>query len=585
MLNEDEIKNPENLGPSRFTFNGNIISEIGEESISNPFIAIAELIKNSYDADSHQINLNFLNLDKHNPKIVLSDDGVGMDSSQIKDRWMDVGSPHKKEISITPENKRIPVGAKGIGRFASHCLGKSLNVITASKNEHFGYKLHFDWEKFSPKIKATDVDVDTQRFKKKLSTRGTTLIIDNLKQRWNEDSTKIKNLLRDTYLLTSPIDSPKSFKIKTNLSKDFSNLKRLDSEFLNKSAYHLSVRLKGKRNLEFDFHKNGHTAKINQKKELKEDLNCGEVSFDLYFYYKIATKWKERLNKNLTKKEMEEISSMLSEYGGIKLYRDKFRVKPYGDQDADWIGLDKWSRDQSIVPGNTQVIGIVSITKQKNPDIEDTTTREGVINSSAFFDLIKFVTTSVDLFVDLRSEEESDRVKARKSKKKERKAEKMEVSTPKVEERPVTVQEAPFIDVRGPFPSSHYNQCIYEANECENRNYPNAAFWLSRKIIENLVFHVLQKKYPKKIELWYDSKNKRNHSFSTLIDTLGKQKTDFPIHLQELINQFKTDVGTFKKDVDAAVHRNHVYLTNKTELQKYKISKIIQILVDIYNQT
>jgi len=30
MINEDEVKNPENLGPARFTFNGNIIAEIGE---------------------------------------------------------------------------------------------------------------------------------------------------------------------------------------------------------------------------------------------------------------------------------------------------------------------------------------------------------------------------------------------------------------------------------------------------------------------------------------------------------------------------------------------------------------------------
>jgi len=581
MLKEEDIKKLEELGPNRFTFNGNIITEIGEESISNPFIAIAELIKNSYDADSKNVNLEFQNLGKHNPKIIVRDDGVGMDSAQVKDKWMDIGSPHKKEIEKTSENNRIPVGAKGIGRFASHCLGKSLKLITASKNEHYGYRLHFDWTKFSPKVKATDVDVSTERFKKKISNRGTTLVIDQLKQQWH-DNEKLRNLLRDIFLLTSPIESPKSFKIKENISKECPELKRLNSSFLDKATYHLRISLSKRKDISYEFYKIDKKIK-EEKKQLQSELSCGDVTFDLYFYYKIASKWKEYTDRELTKKDMEEITLMLREYGGIKLYRDKFRVKPYGDKDADWIGLDKWSRDQSIVPGNTQVIGVVSISKETNPDIEDTTTREGVINKPQFFDLIKFITTSVNIFVDVRSEVESNKVKARKTKGKKKVAKKkIEIATPKVEERPVTVQEAPFIDIKGNFPNSHYNQLVYEANECENRNYPNAAFWLCRKITENLTFHILEKKFSSDINLWYDTTNKRNHSFSKLIDNLYQNRDKFKPNAKDYIEQFKIDVGQFKKAVDAAIHKNYVYLSDKTELKKYKINKILQLLIDIH---
>jgi hypothetical protein len=577
IIGEEIVKKPEELGPSRFTFNGNIITEIGEESISNPFIAIAELIKNSYDADATKVNIEFQNLGKHNSKIIISDDGTGMDSSQIKDKWMDIGSPHKKELEKTSENNRIPVGAKGIGRFASHCLGKSLKLITASKNEHYGYRLLFDWIKFTSKVKATDVDVLTERFKKKLSTRGTTLVLDQLKHQWH-DNDKLHDLLRDIYLLTSPINSPKNFKLKENVSRECNGIKKLTSNFLDKAAYRLKISLSKKKDITYEFYKNNNKIK-DEKTQLDKELLCGDVTFDLYFYYKLASKWKEYLDKELQKEEIDEISTMLKEYGGIKLYRDKFRVKPYGDKDADWIGLDKWSRDQTIVPGNTQVIGVVSISKETNPDIEDTTTREGVINNPQFFDLMTFVATGIRSFVDIRSEIESGKAKARKA---SRRKQKIKTATPKVGEQPVSVLEAPFIDVKGSFPKNHYSQLIFEINECENRNNPNAAFWLCRKISENLIFDILEKKFPNDTDLWYDTANRRNHSFSVLIFNLYTKKDQFKPNAQQYIEQVKADIGKFKKDVDAVIHKNYKYLIDKKELKPYQINRILQLLIDIY---
>lgn len=585
MLKEEDIKKTEEIGPSRFTFNGNIIKELGEESISNPYIAVAELIKNSYDADSKVVEINFLNIDKHNPKITIADDGLGMDSSEIKDKWMDIGSPHKKSMGRTKENNRIPVGAKGIGRFASQCLGKTTKLITASKNEHFGYRLLFDWNQFKPGNKATDVDNNTQRFKKKLSTRGTTLVIENLNHNWN-DSERMRDLLKDIFLLTSPVNGPKNFKIKQNISSKCPDLKKLQKKFLDKHAYCLKVKLSQNKKIDFEFYKGGIIRKKG-KKELKENLRCGDTSFELYFYYRSQTAWKRWLKKEISKRDLNEIKNMLDIYGGIKLYRDHFRVKPYGDKNADWIGIDKWSRDVSMVPGNPQIFGVVNISKETNPKIQDTTTREGVFTTPEYFDLVRFVTTCISLFVDMRSEVESEKAKARKGKtsrkKTVKKEEKIEIKEPKVEEPPVIPEDIPFIDIKGDFPNSHYNQLVHEANECERNNYPNASFWMCRKITENLVFHILEKKFSDKVDLWYDTKNKRNHSFSKLIDNLYQNRDFFKPNVKDYIEQFKIDVGKFKKDVDAAIHKNYVYLSDKSELKQYKINKVIQILIEIYH--
>lgn len=574
MIKEEDIKKPETIAPSRFTFNANIINEIGEESISNPFIAIAELIKNSYDADSQQVSINFSNLDKHNKKIIISDDGIGMDSDQLNSKWLDIGSPHKKAESETQIYERVPVGAKGIGRFAAQCLGHSMKLITTASGQKTGHKLSLNWEKFKSPAKATDIDLDHQKFKKKSSTHGTAVVIERLKHEWNSNET-LKTLATDINLLTSPIDHPQKFKIKENISDLCEGVKKLDTKFLEKAGYHANIILTKPKEISIKFYKN-NALLVSKKEVIDKDLNCGKATFDLYFYYKSAAKWKEYMGTDPSKKDIEEISTMLDLYGGIKLYRDGFRVKPYGDRNADWIGLDKWSRDQSTIPGNTQVIGIVSISKETNPKIEDTTSREGIISKPEFFDLIEFVSTGVDLFRQYRLQYSED------TKRKRRRAKKVKVISPKVSEPAPAIQEQGLIEVIGLFPNSHYHPWINEINNCNRHNLPNAAFCLSRKVVENLLSHILYKKFPRRPELWYDTANHRHHSLSTLIKNIFTEKDQFKPRSKELIESFNTDVSKFKKDADAAMHRNQAYLSDKSELKAYKINKLVQILIDVY---
>lgn len=578
MIKKEDISKKEKIGEHRFSFNGNIVAEIGGESISNPNIAIAELIKNSYDADSEQVSLELVDIEKSNAKIIISDSGLGMDLSAIKDKFMDIGSPHKKKIERTVEHERIPVGAKGIGRFAAHSLGDCMTLITASKDENYGYELSFDWRRFSEKNKATDIDIPTMKFKKKISLRGTEILIEKLKQNWN-DSQRLKDLLRDLRLLTSPINPPKKFRIKENISKKIGNLEKLNKVFLEKAVYRLNIKLAKKKTIKFEFYKSNQKIK-SDKKELEKGLSCGDVSFDFYFYYRDASTWKKWTGRDIIKKDLKEIKSILDEYGGIKLYRDSFRVKPYGDKKADWIGLDKWAREQTMIPGNAQIFGVVSIGRESNSMIEDTTTREGVINNTEYYDLVQFITTSVGLFRELRSEVETTKAKARRSKKSKKR---IKIEKPKIETPTIVEKGKPFIEISGNFPTNHYDQLIYELNECEDKDYPNAAFAISRKIIENLLFHILEKKYPKKIDLWYDTAHTRNQSFSKLISNLYSLKDDFKPNVKDYIEQFNSDVGVFRRGVNAAIHKNQVYLESKEELKKYKIKKLIQLLIDVYS--
>lgn len=567
----------ERIDDYRFTFNGNLIAELGEESISNPNVAIAELIKNSYDADATQVDLEFADLNKHNTTIKVVDDGVGMGVTDIKSRFMDIGSPHKKGVVKTPEQKRVPVGAKGIGRFASHSLGSKLMLTTAVKGEKAGYELEFDWKRFNPTVKASDVDIPMFKFDKKTSVRGTTLEIRELKGSWN-DGDKLKQLQKDLQMLVSPVDAPKKFRIKHNLTDE--GLPRINKAFFGKAAYAFKVKLLRKKEMRYEFYKLGKLVKQGTE-TFSKNLSCGDAEFELYFYYKMPQIWEKNTGKAIGKEDLDYIKSVLAEFGGIKLYRDHFRVKPYGDPGVDWIGLDNWSRNTTDIPGNPQVLGIVSITKEKNPGIEDTTTREGVINNAAYYDLVEFVTTSVREFVALRNAEEPGR-KGRRGKSHTKT---IKVEKPKAVNGTAVARQPLLIEIKGNFPSAHYDQIVHEANECNEKNYPNAAFWLSRKIVENLVTHILEKKYRARTELWYDSAKSRVLNLSQLIENLHVNRNDFTApNVKHQIEVFNTDVATMRRAVNSTVHNNHDYLTDRTDLKKYKINKIIQNLVDIYTK-
>ena len=575
-----ELQNKEKAGTFRFTFNGNIITELGEESISKSNIAVAELIKNAYDADSPKVSFEFVNFGKHNTTIRIVDEGIGMGLTDIKDKFMDVGSPHKKNIVKTPEYNRVPVGAKGIGRFASHSLGNKLFLKTAVKGEKTGHELEFDWKLFDQSNKATDIDIPMSPFNKKTSGRGTTLEISDLKESWN-DNVKLKELLKDLKLLVCPIDPPRKFKIKNNIPTDDFKVPDIKKKFFDAAAYAFKVNLTKQKELHYEFYKLGKKKKSGNG-TLDKNLTCGDAEFQLFFYYRMPSIWKQNTGKVIDKTNMDYIKSVLDEYNGIKLYRDHFRVKPYGDGGADWIGLDAWNRNQSDVPGNPQVFGIVSISKEQNPKIEDTTSREGVINNTAYYDLVKFVTTSIKEFTILKNTMEPGR---KKGKKKKKQSKTIKVEKAKTGDSPSTRQPL-LIDVTGNYPSSNYTPIVFEANECNEGNYPNAAFWLSRKIIENLVTHILIKKYPSQPDLWYDRARTRVLNLSQLIDNLYDNRNDFTAPgLKGRIETFKSDVTSMRKAVNRTIHNNYDYLTDRTDLKKYKINKIVQNLIDIYSKT
>lgn len=168
------------------------------------------------------------------------------------------------------------------------------------------------------------------------------------------------------------------------------------------------------------------TGKKDEKyAEYDAPLLCGDITFELYYFLRdSAHMTNETYNYRLA-------IEILNIYCGIKIYRDNFRVKPYGDIGNDWLGLDKAkvSDTHGYRVGNNQTIGVIKILDEKNPLLIDATNREGIIENEAYEHLKSFILACIDVITETRREEydksKSELEKAKEQRKKQKqKAEK-----------------------------------------------------------------------------------------------------------------------------------------------------------------
>ncbi len=125
---------------------------MGSELITDKFVAVFELVKNSFDARAKQVTITFENTQASSRKIVIADDGKGMDYGDLIDKWLFVAYSAKKDgTEDHTENKKrnYYAGAKGVGRFSCDRLGRYLNLISVKDSPNAKIEnLLVDWTQF-----------------------------------------------------------------------------------------------------------------------------------------------------------------------------------------------------------------------------------------------------------------------------------------------------------------------------------------------------------------------------------------------------------------------------------------------------
>lgn len=198
-----------------FTVDAALLRELGERLVGRPYIALAELVKNSYDADATVVRIVF-----GDDFIEVSDNGAGMDFDSFRDFWMRIGSPHKDSAKTSTALKRPLTGSKGVGRLAVQLLAGDLELSTRAKSALSGMTATVNWDEA---VESTDLTTAVARYHTNEavselpgnSRHGTRIVLRNLHHDWDKDA--LQSLARELWTLQPPFaivgDSPSDFKI------------------------------------------------------------------------------------------------------------------------------------------------------------------------------------------------------------------------------------------------------------------------------------------------------------------------------------------------------------------------------------
>ncbi len=388
-----------------------LIKTIGEELISSDIVALLELVKNSYDADASIITIKFTGqinvpptgekkekkkLLKTGAVIEIFDDGTGMNLETVKESWMEPATISKKSTRLSTGKNRKFTGEKGIGRFSSAKLSRTLDMVTRHHADN-EVVAHFDWEDFEgPELFLDEVTVDwsvREPLEFPGEKHGTRLTLVGLNSDWDED--KFRQLRITLQRLINPVVPIQDFLIELDLPKVLDMYSGLigPPESLAKPNYSMKgkVSAEGILHYEYTSKKLGETSpkELNLIKP-EEEFSTGPFSFDFRVWDRDIEALREAAEENNAK--TAELRKALDEISGISIYRDGFRVLPYGDPKLDWLRLDlRRVNNPTLRISNNQIIGFISIDLETNPKFTDQSNREGIVDSDELEQLKELV--------------------------------------------------------------------------------------------------------------------------------------------------------------------------------------------------
>lgn len=172
-----------------FDVDSQLLGELGERLVSRNYIAMSELIKNSYDADSTKVKVTLQNVKQKEVEgvIIVEDDGSGMTFEEVKNFWMKIATTHKRMNPTSKKFGRWKTGDKGIGRFACRRLGKKLTMESVGKLPNGKFEcthVEFDWDKYRPGTNLRDIQNIYVRKDIKSQKTGIKLIITKISEKW-----------------------------------------------------------------------------------------------------------------------------------------------------------------------------------------------------------------------------------------------------------------------------------------------------------------------------------------------------------------------------------------------------------------
>ncbi len=395
---------------------GRHVLTIGKDLIHDNSAAVVELVKNAYDADSPDVQVEF----KKSPtrsgySIIISDHGHGMSRDDVIDKWM-VPSTRDKFDKRISRGGRVMQGNKGVGRYAASILGTDLFFETVTP-EGEKTTASFEWNKFESAEYLDDVGIPIETTKVSESP-GTRLTINGNNQLLAEwDQKRFEELQFELKKLKSPVSSVfKDDEFRINLKvRGFPGVEDFEKEIepyllFDLYDYRISGNIgkNGKGFLTYSSQKARNVPDVQIDFDIREEVSfdfenstgCGEFQIEICVYDRDNDAIESLIGRGLKEESgnyvgKNQARQLLNAYNGIGVYRNGFRIRPLGDADFDWLKLNaRRVQNPSLCIANNQVIGYVHIDSVEWSGLEEKSARDGLKENEAF-NRLKEVTLAV----------------------------------------------------------------------------------------------------------------------------------------------------------------------------------------------
>ncbi len=336
-------------------------------------------------------------------RIIVSDKGHGMTLDDLSDIYLTIGTTHRadevrKALAANAEKSPF-LGEKGVGRLSVMRLGRRVLIETCAESDDRWNTLEIDWDRFAEAYDkpASDVELVPQKGPKKTITSGTRITVTDLSSSWTH--LRLSSIAKEQISrIADPFSmvEKRKFSIRLRFNNTPIDQSRTIAELFLKSAH---AKCAGTFTLTNDIPK----LTVTMHSDLYEgpptehifdltDLmgmsglkdsglpssvlrSLGPFEFQFYWFNRL------RLRAIPDVGDRDELRKLVKTWAGICLFRDGYRVLPYGDEGDDWLGLDREALSAGGYKLNTkQLIGRVQIGRVRNQALLDQTSRQGLVD-------------------------------------------------------------------------------------------------------------------------------------------------------------------------------------------------------------
>lgn len=398
----------------KFKTSSGIKSIVGKDLITDRYVAIFELVKNSYDARATEVIVSFNTSDDSengigsldDGKIYIVDNGVGMSKEDLDNKWLKLAYSDKQEGSSEKDadedslreiKNRVLVGSKGIGRFSSDSLGSVITIRTKVKYENIEHQLTVNWDDFDKDLRTLFEDVNVKYQSNSQLSRNdvknyTIIEISKLRNTWTEEQldgvTEKLRRLKNPFIKDDDLDIYCGINIFTLAKKYNLSTSHLISsniaEVLKEKSISINASIKL---LEDGNHKTTITLSdrgslVYEVEKIDDSILSHVDNIEILVNY-LTTSAKSTFTRRMGIQPVN--------YGNIFIYRNGFHVSPYGEEHYDIFGLNmRKTQGYNRHLATRELIGFISIKDSKNLFKETSSRNNGFIENGYFRALEKF---------------------------------------------------------------------------------------------------------------------------------------------------------------------------------------------------